>query len=114
MCGKGVSKLSKSVIKNKLKEDLQRVNQNIKMYESKINDLPQGYLREKKINNNSYFYLRKRKGNKIQDKYVKKDQVQKIKKLIHKRRFLEKSRNELVSQKVALEKILRKELKNDK
>lgn len=96
------------VIKNNLEEDLRRINQNINMYQSKIEKYPQGYLREKKINEKSYYYLRKRIGDKIQDKYVKKREVEETKALIKKRKYIGKQMNNLISQKIYIEKILRK------
>ncbi|MFW5891285.1 MAG: hypothetical protein ACOCUI_03615 [bacterium] len=92
--------MSKSVIINNLKEDLRRINENIKMYKKKIEKYPQGYLREKKINGKSYYYLRKRYG----DKYVKKEDVEEVKVGIKKRRFIEENLKGLIEQKKYIEK----------
>jgi len=73
--------MSKMIIINNLKEDLERINKNIEMYESKILKCSQGYLREKKINGKSYYYLRKRRGDKVDDKYIRKNEVEKVKKI---------------------------------
>lgn len=104
--------MSKMVIINNLKEDLERIKNNIEMYENKIAKCYQGYLREKKINGKSYYYLRKRYGDKIKDKYIRKKEVSEVKKSIEKRRFIEKNKRSLEEQKIFIEKILRKELKD--
>jgi len=104
--------MSKMIIINNLKEDLERINKNIEMYESKILKCYQGYLREKKINGKSYYYLRKRHGDKVNDKYIKKIEVPEVKESIKKRKFIEENKKNLEEQKVFIEKILRKELNN--
>jgi hypothetical protein len=96
------------IIINNLKEDLERINKNIKMYEGKIAKCYQGYLREKKINGKSYYYLRKRRGDKVEDKYIKKNEVQDVKESIKKRRFIEENKKSLEEQKIFIEKILKK------
>src|SRR6056297_819752 len=101
--------MSKMIIINNLKEDLERINKNIEMYEIKISKCYQGYLREKKINGKSYYYLRKRRGDKVEDKNIRNNEVLEVKESIKKRKFIEKNKKKLEEQKVFIEKILRKD-----
>lgn len=106
--------MSDRIIVNRLKEDLERINRNLELYENKLDKYPQGYLRCKKVNNKKYYYLRKRDGDKINDTYIKLKDVENTRKSIEKRKFIDDNIKSLKSQKKYMEKILRKELKNDK
>ena len=80
-----------TVLKDNLREELERSNLQERMALEVLEKSPKGYLIKKKINNKTYYYIQWRENNKIKSKYVKKDQEQETKVL-----FAQKKRNKKI------------------
>ena len=68
-----------TVLKDNLREELERSNLQEQMALDTLEKSPKGYLVKKKINNKIYYYIQWRENSKIKSKYVRKDQEQEIK-----------------------------------
>lgn len=68
-----------TVLKDNLKEELERSNLQEQMALDVLEKSPKGYLVKKKINDKTYYYIQWRENNKIKSKYVRKNQEQEIK-----------------------------------
>lgn len=68
-----------TVLKDNLREELERSNLQEQMALDVLEKSPKGYLVKKNINDKTYYYIQWRENNKIKSKYVKKDQEQEIK-----------------------------------
>ena len=68
-----------TVLKDNLREELERSNLQEQMALDVIEKSPKGYLVKKKINDKTYYYIQWRENSKIKSKYVRKDQEQEIK-----------------------------------
>lgn len=82
-----------SIVKDILKEEMERLILLKKQMEKQISSLPNGSLSKKKRAHQYYYYLAYRKGNKVIFKYIGKEnssQVNSIKKDIKKRRKIQK------------------------
>ncbi|MFA6807559.1 MAG: hypothetical protein WCR27_01065 [Eubacteriales bacterium] len=62
------------MIKDVLKEELERLQQMERVYREKIAMLPKGSIQYKRINGQKYPYLFVRDGNKVKSKYLKLDE----------------------------------------
>ena len=68
-----------TVLKDNLREELERSNLQERMALEVLEKSPKGYLIKKKINNKTYYYIQWRENNKVKSKYVKKDQEKETK-----------------------------------
>lgn len=68
-----------TVLKDNLREELDRSNLQEQMALEVLEKSPKGYLIKKKINNKTYYYIQWRENNKVKSKYVKKDQEKETK-----------------------------------
>lgn len=68
-----------TVLKDNLREELERSNLQEQMALDVLEKSPKGYLVKKKINDKTYYYIQWRENNKIKSKYVRKNQEQEIK-----------------------------------
>ncbi|MDQ2086451.1 hypothetical protein RBH29_08415 [Herbivorax sp. ANBcel31] len=71
-----------AIIKDMLKEELERLKQMEQSYMQKIDSLPKGSIVNKKINNKNYSYLVYRNGNKVLTKYIKPEDLDDINKKV--------------------------------
>lgn len=68
-----------TVLKDNLREELERSILQEQMALDVLEKSPKGYLVKKNINNKTYYYIQWREKNKVKSKYVKKDQEQETK-----------------------------------
>lgn len=68
-----------TVLKDNLREELDRAILQEQMALNVLEKAPKGYLVNKKINNKTYYYIQWRENDKIKSEYVKKDKLQEIK-----------------------------------
>lgn len=64
-----------SVVKEILREELNRLERMRVAYNNKLKELPKGVLVIKKIRGRKYYYLQYREGGKVKSIYIKKDMV---------------------------------------
>ncbi|MDD4146771.1 MAG: hypothetical protein PHS83_06765 [Clostridia bacterium] len=80
-----------SMVKNLLKDELERLKRMEIAYQKKVNELPKGVIVEKQIYGKKYPYLQRRQGNKVISIYLKHDDVDIIMKQVKERKSHEKS-----------------------
>ena len=59
-----------SILEGVLKEELERLQNNIRSYEAVLASLPKGYLFEQQIGGKPYCYRKYREGQKIKSEYI--------------------------------------------
>ncbi|MFZ5633676.1 MAG: hypothetical protein ACOY40_12615 [Bacillota bacterium] len=80
-----------TVIKDVLRDELNRLERMRVAYNKKLEELPKGVLVIKRIRNRKYHYLQYRDGGKIKSVYIRKDMVPEYEKLIKQRMEHQKS-----------------------
>lgn len=71
-------------------EDLERIERNLALYLSQLNELPKGVIRIKNQGARSYHYLHYREGDKVRNKYIPEAELQKLAAQLNQRISLEK------------------------
>lgn len=84
-----------AILKDMLKEELDRLTRMENSYIQKINSLPKGSIINKHINGKDYFYLVYRNGLKVVTQYIKPEELEDLKKKVEQRNKYKKDLQEI-------------------
>ncbi len=96
-----------SVLQNVLLEEIQRLEKNIKAYETMLSQLPRGTIFIKPIGNSSFVYRKRKEGKKVISEYLGNIRSNKVDKEIEASKEYKRIKNNLSIAKRELEKIRR-------
>lgn len=96
-----------SVLQNVLLEEIQRLEKNIKAYETMLSQLPRGTIFIKQIGNSSFVYRKRKEGKKVISEYLGNIRSNKVDKEIEASKEYKRIKNNLSIAKRELEKIRR-------
>ncbi|MCQ2794823.1 MAG: hypothetical protein MJ214_01265 [Bacilli bacterium] len=96
-----------SVISNVLKEEVNRLKENVSVYERSLVSLPRGSIYIAKINNQSFVYRKYKENGKVISKYIGKANSPKAREAINQAKEYKRIKNNLRIAKIELKKLER-------
>lgn len=96
-----------SILMEVLKEELDRLDRQQKVYERDLQELPKGYISKKNIRGKVCYYLQRRDGDKVVSKYISAEELPGLEVQVARRKRLEASLRRVKEDQKKLRKVIK-------